>query len=122
MSLDFYLKNPEKTVKHCIHCNSKYETEEEVFSLNITHNLGEMASQAWIYEALWHPDSLWVTKAKELVQILKTGLKKLKEDPEHYKKFNASNWWGTYEYFVPFVESVMNACIQYPEALVFTST
>ena len=27
-----------------------------VFDANITHNLGKMAGEAGIYEALWHPE------------------------------------------------------------------
>jgi hypothetical protein len=29
--------------------------KEEMYSANITHNLGDMASEAGIYEALWRP-------------------------------------------------------------------
>lgn len=122
MSLDFYLKNPEKVKHTCMYCNSEYEKEEELYSRNITHNLTEMADKAWIYRALWHPKDLWVIQAKELINALEVWLKKLKDNPEFYEKFNADNWWWLYENFVPFVESVLNACKQYPEAIVETST
>lgn len=122
MSLDFYLKNPEKTKKTCYHCNSEYEEQEEIYSRNITHNLWAMASEAGIYEALWHPDRIWVTKANELIEILRKWLKELKENEPRFRKFDSPNGWWTYENFIPFVASVLNACENNPEALVFTST
>jgi hypothetical protein len=39
----------------------------EVYSDNITHNLGEMADAAGIYKALWRPEEIGITKAAELV-------------------------------------------------------
>ena len=68
----------------------EYETDE-VYSANITHNLNTMASQAGIYEHLWRPDEIGITKAKELIDPLREGLHKLKSEPEMYKAFNPSN-------------------------------
>jgi len=34
------------------------EESEEIYSANITHNLGKMANKAGIYEALWRPGEL----------------------------------------------------------------
>lgn len=34
------------------------ESSNEVYSANITHNLGKMAGEAGIYYALWHPGEL----------------------------------------------------------------
>jgi hypothetical protein len=143
MSLDIYFKG--ETIKrececHCGHCHEVEETET-LFDANITHNLGRMASEAGIYEALWRPHRLKpgydipednyneervfennnVTLAKEILAILEKGLKDLKEKPEHFKQFDASNGWGTYEHFVPFVAQVLQACKDYPEAKVFVS-
>ena len=101
MSLDFCLYEKRRT---------------EVFSRNITHNLTRMAREAGIYECLWCPDELDVKYAGQLVDPLTAGLALLKSDPERFKKFNASNGWGTYEHFVPFVEACLQACIDNPEA------
>lgn len=43
MSLDVYLTAVRPT---------------EVFSANITHNLGEMADKAGIYKACWRPEEI----------------------------------------------------------------
>ena len=110
MSLDFYL------VKRCT-CR---EMEEELFWKNITHNLGKMAAEAGIYKCLWHPEE--ETKAKDIIGNLEDGLKKLKDDPQHYRKFDNPGGWGKYENFVNFVEVVLDACIEFPDAEVVTST
>lgn len=108
MSLDFYLR---------------YKVDENnitVFDINITHNLGSMAQEAGIYNALWRPDEHGYKIAKDITKILEDGLKKLQEDPGHYEKFNAENGWGLYKHFVPFVENVLAACKQYPNAQIST--
>ena len=110
MSLGFYLQ---------------YEIDEneiEVFDSNITHNLGKMAKEAGIYEALWHPDRINAVYAKDIVNILYKGYCELNCNPEKYEHFNAPNGWGTYEHFLPFVEEVHNACMKYPNAKIVTST
>lgn len=48
MSLDVYLTATRPT---------------EVCALNITHNLGRMAKEAGIYQHLWRPEEIGVTKA-----------------------------------------------------------
>lgn len=88
----------------------------EVYWANITHNLNKMAMEAGIYEALWRPEEIGVTKAVELIEPLTVGLEKLKADPEHYEQFNAPNGWGMYEHFVPFVEKYLEACKENPDA------
>lgn len=95
---------------------------EEVYSANITHNLGRMAREAGIYEHLWHPEVLGITKAVDLIGSIERGLSDLKSNPGYYKEFNASNGWGTYDNFVPFVENYLDALKRWPEANVRTST
>lgn len=113
------------------------EREETVYDANITHNLGDMAKKAGIYEALWRPymlkegyvptedyskemefeESVEI-RAYEIIPILEKGLDDLKARPEYFKKYNSPNGWGTYDNFVPFVEKYLNACKEYPEAIV----
>lgn len=120
-----------------------YESkEEEVYSGGTTHNLTEMADEAGIYEALWRPHRLrydydsnlndnhnaeYEFEAKQtirpidIIDKLEKGLKTLKENPEHFEKFNSPNGWGLYKHFVPFVESYLNACKEYPNAIIEVS-
>lgn len=94
------------------------EESDEVFKANITHNLGKMAEEAGIYEYLWRPDELEITTAKELIEPLSDGLRKLKREPERFLPLNPPNGWGCYEAFVPWLERYLIACITYPEAKV----
>lgn len=109
MSLDFYLH---------------YEVDGNqisVFDTNITHNLGTMAEEAGIYYALWRPEEKGYEKASDIIPILEKGLADLKEKPDFFRTFNSSNGWGIYENFVPFVEGVLEACKQYPNAKISVS-
>lgn len=103
MSLDVYLT---ETSPH------------EVYFNNITHNLGDMADEAGIYKHLWRPEEVVppVVKAMDLIEPLTKGLALLKSDPARFEKFNATNGWGKYEHFVPFVEKYLQACIEHPHA------
>jgi len=57
-------------------------------SVNITHNLNEMAKAAGLYEVLWKPEDLGITFASQMVERLEKGIKKLVENPDKYKAFN----------------------------------
>ena len=93
----------------------------ELYSRNITHNLGKMADAAGIYEALWRPEEVGFTKAKDLIAPLEKGLAKLKEKPDHFKELNPPNGWGNYEGLVDFVEEYLAKCKELPEANVRVS-
>lgn len=95
--------------------------DNEVYSANITHNLGAMANEAGIYYALWRPEEIGITKASELIEPLTEGLAKLKANPQHFRTFDAPNGWGLYEHFVPFVENYLAACKEYRNANVSVS-
>lgn len=105
MSLDFYLSL----------------NEEEVFSRNITHNLGKMAAEAGIYEVLWHPYEAACFHAKDCIPTLEKGLLELLRNKAKYEAFNSPNGWGLYEHFVPFVVAVLTACNEFPDANVSAS-
>jgi len=111
---------------------------EQLYNDNITHNLGEMADKAGIYEALWRPHRLKEgynipdnhydeeyefekanpVKANEIIAIIEKGLKDMKARPKHYEKFNSSNGWGMYHNFVPWIEEYLKALKAFPESFV----
>ncbi len=93
----------------------------DVYTRNITHNLGKMAVQCGAYEALWRPEEINVKFAKDLIPLLTSALEKLKAEPDKYKKFDAPNGWGKYENFVEFVDEYLQACKNFPEAEVRVS-
>lgn len=88
----------------------------EVYSANITHNLVPMAEEAGIYQHLWRPDEIGITKAAELILPLSAGLLLLEQNPERFKAFDSPNGWGRYEHFVPFVRHYLEACEANPDA------
>jgi hypothetical protein len=110
MSLDFYL-----------YAEDKDDNEIMVLHENITHNLGAIAEEAGIYEALWHPERIKAEHARDIIPHLSQGLLKLKTRPKHYKQFDSPNGWGTYEHFVLFVEDVLTGCKMYPSAKIDVS-
>lgn len=93
-------------------------SDGRVFSANITHNLNRMASEAGIYDCLWRPDEIGITKARELIDPLEKGLALLRSDPARFEAFNPSNGWGSYKGFVPWVERYLQACVLFPDAKV----
>lgn len=124
MSLDFYLMGDVKTAScRCTTCGHEHDHtfRTALFEINITHNLNKMADHAGVYGALWRPDELSIKSARELIEPLREGLQKLRANPGYFQKFNAENGWGLYEHFVPFVEQVLAACEEYPDATVEVS-
>ena len=93
----------------------------EVFSRNITHNLGLMAKRADLYLPLWCPEEMGIEVAWQLIELLRDGLRSLMADPAYYRELNPSNGWGSYELLVDFVRCYLQACRQYPDAEVFVS-
>jgi hypothetical protein len=90
----------------------------QVYSSNITHNLNRMAEEAGIYEHLWRPDEIGVTKAEQLIVPLREGLALLESDPVRFEAFNAENGWGLYKHFVPCVREYLAACEENPDATI----
>jgi hypothetical protein len=113
----------------------KYYTDC-VYDWNITHNLVEMAEAAGLYKPLWRPymllpewdDSAGIDEyefeqghtvlAKDIMGYIAIGYSKLISDPEHYKTFNPSNGWGSYEGLVEFTYTYLKACVDNPLAIV----
>jgi len=122
MSLDVYLTLQDKP-RPCPHCGGTGTVSgvQEVYSANITHNLNRMAEETGIYEHLWRPEEIGITKAAQLIEPLRAGLKLLESDPVRFEKFNSPNGWGLYEHFVPFVRNYLRACEENPDSIVRVS-
>ena len=90
----------------------------EVYSSNITHNLGKMADHAGLYKPLWRPEEIGITHAHQLIEPLRLGLDILRQSPETFQAMNPENGWGTYEGLCTFVSDYLEACRRYPQATV----
>lgn len=124
MSLDVYLESEEfEAVEICDWCGSEHAVVESnnYYWANITHNLNVMAGKAGIYEAVWRPDENGYEKAGQIIELLESGIAKMKADPDYFRQFDASNGWGTYRDFVPWLEKYLEACREYPDAFIRVS-
>ena len=98
----------------------------EVYTSNITHNLGKMAGAVklsdgnTLYNILWRPDECIpaYTKASEISELLDEGWNILLSDPEEYRQYNPENGWGSYDGLCDFVYRYRNACWDNPEAAI----
>lgn len=88
----------------------------EVFTANITHNMGRMARECGLYEALWRPEENDITKAAQLLEPLRVGLSRLLDESDRLQEFNPANGWGSYGLLVSFTENYLAACEQWPDA------
>lgn len=103
-----------------IQASQEYESCE-LYSRNITHNLGKMASEAGLYKWLWRPDENGIEAAGQLVPHLREGLGILLTEPERFEQLNPSNGWGDYRGLVDFVTDYLIACARHPTAKVEVS-
>lgn len=91
---------------------------EESFSINITHNLTQMADVIGVYEALWHPERIKATKAKDITARVENALLRLRKAPRRYGKFADPAGWGTVPQFRKVLEEILVACEKDPEAVI----
>ena len=88
---------------------------------NITHNLGQMARAAEVFDLLWQPDTVDISHAEQLIDPLTQGLVRLCRSPARFKAYNPENGWGDYDAFVLFVARYLIACCEHPEAKIEVS-
>lgn len=87
-----------------------------VYSVNITHNLADMAEEAGLYHWLWRPEP--GTTAKDLVEPLRAGITAMHADPARFRAHDPPNGWGSYDAFLPWLESLLAACEENLDATV----
>lgn len=121
----------EEAIKHFPDVDPDSIIEEEIetnefWHGNITHNLAEMAEDCIsfdeydqcynLYDLLWRDTQapFGGNYLNTYIAHLAYCLYILKNDPEHFKQFNPSNGWGTYEQLVEFVRSFIHALINMP--------
>ena len=95
--------------------------EVTIYDRNITHNLGKMAEEAGIYQHLWRPEEIGITKAEQMIKPLREGMYLMLSDPERFKRFEPANRWGDYYGLVFFVKEYLEACEENPNASVSVS-
>ena len=93
----------------------------EIYSANITHNLGKMAEAAGVYLAMWRPEELGITRAGDLLPILEPGLADWIANPEKYKAYNPANKWGSYDGLVKVLKEYIGEIKEHPDSIVEVS-
>jgi hypothetical protein len=91
-----------------------------LFSANITHNVVPMADFVGIYKCLWRPEEHGFSVAKDIIPLLEDALKVMKKDKEPFLKLENKKW-GRYKHFIEFIEKVLDACKEYPDAYIEVS-
>ena len=86
-----------------------------VVSKNITHNLGEMWRQLGVYDALYNSAG---KKAKDVLPVMREGLRLMVENPGKYKRFSATNGWGTYEQALPWLIELVAEFEEHPNGVI----
>jgi hypothetical protein len=93
----------------------------EVYSRNITHNLGKMAEAAGIYKCIWRPEENGITHARQIIEPLEAGVILMATQKARFEEFNSPNGWGLWENFLPWCADYLQACRDNPDALVSVS-
>lgn len=92
------------------------DQNEEIFSANLTGNLGEMAAQAGIYNILWLPQEHGITRASQMVKPLADGLQELSINQGKYERFESPVGWGKWVDLVSWCSNYLQACRLNPAA------
>jgi len=109
MSLDISLETP----MSCPHCGGDLHGGTEVFTANITHNLGKMWRKAGVWDALYESDG---RRASDYIEALRAGVADFEKNYAEYEKLNSPNGWGLAEHALPWLRRVLAAFEQNPEA------
>ena len=96
--------------------NDGHKMYVEDSDIYITHNLTDMASEAWVYEVLWRPGEK--DKLKNIKGTVDRAINEMREDPERFKKHNPPNGFGTYESFLNALIAIHSLCTLYPNAYI----
>lgn len=117
MSLDLSLRGPATTEPCTCECGHLHTRVERplLFDVNITNDLNRMASEAGLYQAIWHSNG---ARAGDLVRQLADGVRKLANDPARFLALRPANQWGSYNGLLATAREFLEACRAYPDAIV----
>jgi len=90
----------------------------EIWSYNVTHNLGPMAEAAGVYRCMWRPEEIGIVYAHQMIDPLRAGLEMLERDRDRMIALNPSNGWGSYDGLVRAAREYLAACVANPDATV----
>ena len=89
---------------------------KDVLDVNLTHNLGEMASACGLYEPLWRAEENGWYEAGDIIEPLENGISNLLINEKELKaKYTPDNGWGNYEQLKVVALKVYANCVENPE-------
>lgn len=94
---------------------------DEVYGANITHNLVPMAKVLGIYACLWKAEESGIKTAGQLITPLGIAIGDMTANPPAFKAYDSPNGWGTYDNFLPWLQQLLKACEDNPQARVRVS-
>lgn len=101
--------------------HDKSNTEFCVWGANITHNVNDMAAIVGAYHYLWRPENVGVVRAADNIENLRRSLGMMYLNYERMKAMNPENGWGDADGLINFTKSYLDACIEYPDAIIEVS-
>lgn len=124
MSYDVTLYVPCEAKPCWCTCGTEHLTpgEEEVFSSNYTSNCSVMWDAAGCRLRDWAYDKAAARTASTLIEPLRTAIRTMEDDPQRFIAMeDGNNGWGSYETVLPWLRSILDACIEHPDARVYVS-
>ena len=110
MSLDIWL------------IKEKCESDELAFwEGNITHNVNKIAMAVGSYECLWRPEEIGVVYAKDNIENLRRAIGMMYLNYNALEKLNPENGWGSLDVLIEFTKSYLEACVEFPDAIIEVS-
>ena len=103
-------------IRQAANPNCPFDILDQIGMAYESNTLKEISEDLTLYEILWRPDEHNFKTASQVIWFLEVGIDELKSKPEYFRQFNASNGWGMYEHFVPFVSNFLKACKENPKA------
>lgn len=74
-----------------------------------------MATRAGV-DMIWNLEWTAIHLSGDLIKPLEDGIADMVLNPDKYQPLSASNGWGTYEQFIPWLQKLLEACRQCPNA------
>lgn len=122
MSLDVYLYDDMEREEKCICSECDHEHvriyRKQLFRGTITHNLITIAEACGLYKVVWNPEEHGIEIARHMEFPLMDGLDELIGNEDKYRALQPENGFGTYDGFVKFIQRYLEACKEYPHAIV----
>lgn len=96
--------DPETYTHDCPNCGGHYKESEEMFSINVTYNVGTMLRNAGLHKEILDDKSV-----EYVLPIVDASYRLMRMNRGFFEQFNAKNGWGTYDTTIEAVEKFWRA-------------